>query len=443
MPDAATMPTGETISAIERSTMSRVSWRIFPFLMVCYLFAIIDRGNIGMASLQMNEDLGLTKTAFGLASSLFFVSYFFAEVPSNMAMEKFGARIWIARIMITWGLLSAGTAFVHSENTLYVMRFLLGAAEAGFFPGVLLYLSYWLPKAYRARLVAIFMVSIPAANFIGSPISGALLSMDGLLGLRGWHWVFLMEGIPATLLGIACLFVLTDRPSQARWLSEEQRAWLHDRLASENDGAKLISGESFWSLLKNPMIWAMALIYAGPSASSTTLSVWQPQLIKSFGGLSDFQTGLLSAVPFGVASLLMVLWGRSSDRKGERILHAGLPLALIALAILATFLTGNLVVTMLLLSAILVGAYSAKGPFWALSYEWLSSRTAAPGLALIGATSNLIGGGGSVNVYAWLLDRTGSASIALLPLAVLNVIGLLLLLGLHVRHRARNLSLPA
>ncbi len=215
--------TERDVSPIEKSTMRRVTWRIVPFLMVCYLFAIIDRGNIGMASLQMNQDLGLSKAAFGFASSLFFVSYFLAEVPSNIAMERFGARLWIARIMITWGLLSAATSMVAGETSLYVMRFLLGAAEAGFFPGVLLYLSYWLPAAYRARLVAIFMVSIPAANFIGAPISGALLSMDGLLGLRGWHWIFILEGIPATLLGIACLFVLSDRPEQARWLSDEQR----------------------------------------------------------------------------------------------------------------------------------------------------------------------------------------------------------------------------
>ncbi|WP_459662170.1 MFS transporter [Novosphingobium sp. 11B] len=430
--------TSDEISPLEKSTMRKVSWRLVPFLMLCYLFAIVDRGNIGMASLQMNEDLGLTKTAFGFASSLFFVSYFLAEVPSNMAMEKFGARIWIARIMITWGLLSAATAFVTGENSLYVMRFLLGAAEAGFFPGVLLYLSYWLPRAYRARLVAIFMVSIPAANFIGAPISGALLSMDGLLGMRGWHWVFILEGVPATILGVCCLFVLNDRPANAKWLSDEQRGWLTSRIEEENQAKSLIENVGFLSLIKNPMIWAMAIIYAGPSASSTTLSVWQPQLIKSFGGLSNFETGLLTALPFGVASVVMVLWGNSSDRQKERKWHSGLPLLLISVGIMASFLTTNLMLTMVMLSAILIGAYSAKGPFWALSYEWLSPRTAASGLALIGATSNLIGGGGSVNVYAYLLETSGSHSVALLPLAALNGIGLILLLVLTARHRARS-----
>lgn len=418
--------------------MRAISIRILPFLMVCYLFAIIDRGNIGMASLQMNHDLGLSKAAFGFASSLFFVSYFLAEVPSNLALEKFGARRWIARIMITWGLISGGTAFVSNETSLYVMRFLLGAAEAGFFPGVLLYLSYWLPARYRAHLVAIFMVSIPAANFIGAPISGALLSMDGLWGMRGWHWVFVLEGLPAVLLGFACLFVLTDRPAEARWLSEEQRAWLSARLQSETRTQSFVEAPSFTRLLRNPIIWALALIYAGPSAAGSTLSVWQPQLIKSFGGLSNFETGLLSAVPYGIASILMVLWGRNSDRTGERKWHSALALGAIAAGIVLTFASHALLPTIILLSLVLSGAYAAKGPFWALCYDWLSPRTAATGLAIVGATSNLIGGGATVNIYAWLLEGTGSYSIALLPLAGLNLIGLLLLMMLSRKHAKRG-----
>lgn len=204
---------------------------IAAFLTLCYVIAIIDRGNIGMASLQMNEDLGLTATAFGFASSLFFFAYFLFEVPSNLAMQKFGAKVWIARIMVTW-VISAATAFVESSTSLYIMRFLLGAAEAGF-PGVILYLTYWLPANYRGRMIAIFMVAIPGANFLGSPLSGFLLSLDGLMGMRGWHWLFILEGIPAILLGIACLFVLTDRPEQAKWLNSEQKAWLVERLQFE------------------------------------------------------------------------------------------------------------------------------------------------------------------------------------------------------------------
>lgn len=423
-------------TAIERSTMRRVIWRIVPFLMVCYLFSIIDRGNIGMASLQMNEDLKLSKSAFAFASSLFFVSYFLAEVPSNLALQRFGARRWIARIMLTWGLLSTATALVSSANMLYVMRFLLGAAEAGFFPGVLLYLSYWLPRRYRARVVATFMASIPAANFLGAPLSGALLSMDGFLGMRGWHWVFVAEGIPTLVLGCLCLFLLTDRPSQAGWLTNEQRDWLDATLKDEQASTALADAPSTGRLLLNPFIWALAIAYSGPSAASTVLSVWQPQLIKSAGGLSNFQVGLISAVPFGIASVGMILWGASSDRNGERKWHACAAIFLIALGVLSTLTTTALMPTMVMLCAILVGAYSAKGPFWALCYDWLSPRTAAAGLAVIGAVSNLIGGGITVNIYGFILEKTGSYAFALSPLAALNLLGLGLLLFLGRRKLA-------
>jgi ACS family tartrate transporter-like MFS transporter len=412
----------DPISELERKTMHRVAWRLLPFLILCYLIAIIDRGNIGMASLQMNEDLALSAKVFGFASSLFFFAYFLVEVPSNLAMQKFGARIWIARIMITWGLISAGTAFVQGANSLYVMRFLLGAAEAGFFPGVLLYLTYWLPSAYRGRMVAIFMVAIPAANFIGSPLSGLLLSLDGWYGMRGWHWLFILEGIPAVLLGIACLFVLTDRPEQAKWLSDEQRDWLVQRLAQERGRKTAIGHMSLWKLLRHKDIWIMALIYSGASAAGSTLSVWGPQLLKSFG-LGSLEIGLINAIPYGLASVLMILWGRSSDRTGERRWHTACTLLLIAAGLLMTLFTTSLALTVIMLSLVLVGAYSMKGPFWALASGWLSPSTAAAGLAAIGAMANLIGGGLMVNVYGAIHDASGSHSLALMPLAALCSLG--------------------
>ncbi|MBX8476929.1 MFS transporter [Pseudomonas capsici] len=410
--------TTSSVSELERSTMHRVAWRILPFLIVCYLIAIIDRGNIGMASLQMNEDLGLTAKVFGFASSLFFFSYFLLEVPSNLAMQKYGARIWIARIMITWGLISAGTAFVQGANSLYVMRFLLGAAEAGFFPGVLLYLTYWLPSAYRARMVAIFMVAIPAANFIGSPLSGLLLSLDGWMGMRGWHWLFIIEGIPAVLLGIACLFVLTDRPEQATWLSNEQRNWLTRRLAEEASKKTTIGHISLWKLLRHKDIWVLALIYSGASAAGSTMSVWAPQLLKTFG-LSAMEIGLVNAIPYGLASVLMIVWGRSSDRTGERRWHTAMTMLMIAGGLLLTLFTSSLVATVIMLSLVLIGAYSMKGPFWALVSGWLSSSTAAAGLAAVGALANLIGGGIMVNAYGAIHDATDSHALALMPLAAL------------------------
>ena len=428
-----------TVSELEHSTMRRVAWRILPFLIVCYLIAIIDRGNIGMASLQMNQDLGLTPAIFGFASSLFFISYFFVEVPTNLALQRFGARIWIARIMITWGLVSAGTAFVQGANSLYVMRFILGAAEAGFFPGVLLYLTYWLPSSYRGRMVAIFMVAIPGANFLGSPISGLILSLDGWFGMRGWHWLFILEGIPAILLGIACLFVLTDRPEQARWLSDEQRGWLTKTLDDEKRNKTAIGHISLWKLLRHRDIWILALIYSGPSAAGSTMSVWAPQLLKTFG-LSNLEIGLTNAIPYGLASVAMILWGRSSDRSGERRWHTAVTLLLITGGLLLSLVTSSLVATVILLSMVLIGAYSMKGPFWALVSNRLSSSTAAAGLAAVGALANLIGGGAMVNVYGSIHGATGSYALAFMPLAALCAVGAILVLVMSGQQRRVSLG---
>ena len=411
----------------EARTISRITWRLIPFLMACYLLALIDRGNIGMAALQMNDDLGISKKVFGFAGSLFFIAYFIFEVPSNLALQKFGARKWIARIMITWGLVSAATAFVQGQSSLYLMRFLLGAAEAGFFPGVVLYLTYWFPAAYRGRIVAIFMVAVPLGSFIGAPLSGLLLQADGLLGMRGWHWLFLLEGIPTVLLGVACLFYLTDRPEQASWLAEDERQWLLARLEHERNGKKAMARLSIWKLFRSKEVLAMALVCSAASAAGTVLGVWQPQLIKSFG-LSVMQTGLVSSVPYAIAAVLMVLWGRRSDRHGERRWHTAIPLALIAAGMLGTLVSSSLAVTVFLLSCILVGAYSFKGPFWALSSSWLAPASAAAGLATINAVSNLIGGGLMVNVYGWIKEATGSYALALLPIAALALASIVTLL---------------
>jgi MFS family permease len=419
---------------LEADTIRKVTWRLIPFLTICYLLALIDRGNIGMAALQMNDDLGITKKVFGFAGSLFFIAYFLFEVPSNLALQKFGARKWIARIMVTWGLVSAGTAFVQGETSLFVMRFLLGAAEAGFFPGVLLYLTYWFPAAYRARIVAIFMVAVPMGTFVGSPISALLLNADGLLGMRGWHWLFILEGIPTVVLGIVCLFFLTDRPEQAKWLNEAERNWLTSRLEQERLAKKAPAARpSLWKLFRSKEVLGMALICSAASASGTVLGMWQPQLLKSFG-LTVMQTGLVNSVPYAIAALLMVLWGRHSDKKGERRWHTVIPLV-----------TTSLLPTLVLLSCILVGAYSFKGPFWALSSSWLSPASAAAGLAGINAISNLIGGGLMVNVYGWIKESTGSHALALLPIAGLTLAAIITLLSLSsdARRAATNAAAKA
>ena len=423
--------------ALEKETMRRVIWRILPFLVVSYLVSIIDRGNIGMAALQMNEDLGLSKAAFGFASSLYFVAYFIFEVPSNLAMQKVGARLWLPRIMISWGVVSMCMALVQNTTSLYIVRFLLGAAEAGFFPGVVLYLTWWIPSRYRARIIASFMVAIPLANFIGSPLSGLILTLDGWFGLRGWHLLFIIEGLPAVLLGIAAFFLLRDRPHQAGWLNERQKAWLENTLQAERQQQKQIGHISTWQLLKHRQIWLMALIYAGASSAGTTLSVWSPQLLKSFH-LDNLTTGLLNAIPYGLASVLMIVWGRSSDRTNERRWHTALTLFMIAAGVFAAFINLSLPITIVILSTILIGAYSAKGPFWALASGWMSSTSAAAGLAAIGAIANLIGGVVMVNAYGVISEQTGSHTLAMLPLAGLCLAG-----GIAVLFMGRRYSQPA
>ena len=429
---------------LEAETVRKVTWRLIPFLMVCYLLALIDRGNIGMASLQMNHDLGISPRVFGFAGSLFFIAYFLFEVPSNLALQKFGARKWIARIMVTWGLASAATAMVQGPNSLFVMRFVLGAAEAGFFPGVLLYLTFWIPAAYRARFVAIFMVAVPMASFVGSPISAVLLQIDGFLGLRGWHWLFILEGLPTAILGIVCLFYLTDRPEQAHWLSAEQRDWLIKRMASERQERKAAPHVSIWKLFRSKEVLGMALVCATASSAGTVLGVWQPQLIKSFG-LTIMETGLVNSVPYVIAAALMVWWGRHSDQQRERRWHTVIPLALICGGMLGTFGAASLASTIAMLTCVLIGAYSFKGPFWALSSSWLSPASAAAGLAGINAAANLVGGGLMVNAYGWIKAETGSHSLALMPIAVLALASIATLLSLSsdARQAARNAAAKA
>src|SRR5258708_32748178 len=275
--------------------MRRVALRIVPFLMFCYFVSFLDRVNVGFAALQMVRNFEESATGFGFGGGIFFVSYFLFEVPSNLLLEKLGARLWIARIMITWGFLAAGTAFVVVPKSFYAMRLLLGVAQAGFFPGVILYLTYWFPREYRARIVGMFTVAIPVSSFLGSPISAALLGVDGWLGLRGWQWMFIMEGAPAVLLGLFCLFVLSDKPSTARWLDAGQKAWLNDRLQSENKRDKRVGQISLWRELLNKHVLILSVTLAGSTGLSHVLPIWPPQNIKS-DGRTNKQTGLLKSI---------------------------------------------------------------------------------------------------------------------------------------------------
>jgi sugar phosphate permease len=422
-----TLATESAEQAVMRLLMSKITWRILPFLMLAYFIAFVDRVNAGFAALQMNHDIGLTQAAFGLGGGLFYVTYVLFEIPSNLAMKKVGARIWIARIMLSWGLVSAAMAFVTGPYSFYAVRLLLGAAEAGFFPGVILYLTYWFPREYRARIIAIFMVAIPVSSFLGSPISASLLQTDGMLGLRGWQWMFILEGVPAMLLGLATVFVLPNGPAEARFLSPEERALVARKLDEEADNDTTTTRHgSLWAVMSDKYVLAASFIYAGASGASQCLSLWQPQIIKSFG-LTNMETGLLNSIPFGIASVLMIIWGRTSDRTGERIWHTAIPLALLAASLVASIAATSLMPTILILCVAVTATYIVKGPFWALSTEWLSAGSAAAGIAQINAIGNI---GGFIGT--WMLgvikDATGSYPLGLLPLAAISTVGCILVL---------------
>ena len=407
--------------ALQVKTMRRVALRIVPFLMLCYFVSFLDRVNVGFAALQMVKDLRMSPSVFGFGSGIFFVSYFLCEVPSNLILQKVGARLWIARIMITWGVLAAGMALVTGPRSFYVMRLLLGAAEAGFFPGVILYLTYWFPAEHRARVVGWFTVAIPISSFLGSPISAALLGANGWLGLRGWQWMFIMEGAPAVLLGLACLVLLSDRPSEAKWLDADERNWLLSKLEGEKGGARSVGQRSVWRVIFNKHVLALSVVLAGSTAISSGLQIWQPQIIKSYG-LTNMQTGLLNSIPFALASIIMVWWGKRSDQTGERVWHTALPLLLTAASLASALVFHSLFAIIVILCLAVIGIYAGKGPVWAVSTELLSAGTAAAGLAQMNAISNLAGFG-TTYLLGFIKNATGSYPIAMLPLVALATAG--------------------
>lgn len=433
--------------AIEKSTMRKLGFRLIPFLVLCYFIAYVDRVNIGFAALTMNKDIGLTASAFGFGATLFFVAYVLCEMPSNMAMERFGARRWIARIMISWGIVGFCSAFVVGPFSYSVSRFLLGAAEAGFFPGVILYLTQCFPKAYMARIVALFMVAIPLSNFLGSPLSALLLKLDGVADIKGWQWLLMIEAVPAILLGFLSLRILPNRPSEATWLTPQEQAWLNGQLEkerAEREGKKSDRPHNVSGMLKavitNKYVWILSLIYMGSSATSNTLSLWMPQILKSFH-LTDMQTGLLNMIPFGIAAVFMIFWGLRADKSGERIKSTAFPLAITAVSFAATLFTDSLAITLILLTLVLMGNYAIKGPFWALCSETLPPATLATGIAAINTLAHL-GTGAMSSVIGVLRDQTGSFPIALLPLCALTAAGSLLVFLVGAQNR-RAVQLPA
>ncbi|PYX19080.1 MAG: MFS transporter [Acidobacteria bacterium] len=389
---------------MEDVVVRTLTWRLVTFLFLLYIVAYLDRINLGFAALQMQQQLGFTDAVYGFGAGVFFAGYFLFQVPSNLVLERVGARRWIAVLMILWGIISASMASVTSVRSFYALRFLLGAAEAGFFPGVILYLKNWFPARARARTVARFMTAAPLSGVVGGPLSGALLGLHHKAGLAGWQWMFLLEGIPAIVLGAVVWAYLVDRPALAHWLTEEQREWLQQTLLAEAN-ASPESESNALAAFRMGRIWILALVYFGVNTVSYGVSMWLPNLIKSLGGMSNFTIGVLSAIPYVAAAITMVFVGLSSDRSGERRWHAAVPAFAGALAIGLAGGTTSLATAVALVSVAVVGVFSMMGPFWAMPTALLSATTAAAGIAFINSVGNL---GGFFGPYIIGLVRTST-----------------------------------
>jgi ACS family tartrate transporter-like MFS transporter len=406
--------------SLEQVTMRRVAWRLVPFICLLYFIAFIDRVNIGFAALTMNKDLGFSSAVFGFGAGIFFFGYFLFEVPSNIVLDKVGARLWIARVMITWGIISGAFAFVKGEYSFYALRFLLGAAEAGFFPGIILYLSYWFPARYRAGVVSLFMAAAPISVVLGSPLSSALLAMEGILGLHGWQWMFLIEAVPAVILGVVVLFYMTDRPEKATWLADDQRAWLVAEMNEEHARKTVSAKHGIVAGLSDLRVLALALVYFGTSAGLYTLGIWAPQIIKSFG-LSNMAVGFLNGVPPTLAIIAMILWARHSDKTGERTWHVVIACLVASVGLLLAGGAASTIAVIAALSLVNIGISAAKPPLWAMPTMFLSGQAAAVGIASINSIGNL---GGFVGPWAigWIKDQTGSFTGGLIFVAGLLVL---------------------
>lgn len=412
---------------LEERTYAKVIWRLVPFLFLCYVVAYLDRVNVGFAKLQMLSDLKFSETVYGLGAGIFFIGYFLFEVPSNIILHRTGARRWIARIMITWGLISAGMMFVNSPTSFYVLRFFLGVAEAGFFPGIILYLTYWFPAARRAKVVALFMTAIALSGVIGGPLSGWILqSFSGVNGWAGWQWMYLLEGIPSVLVGIGVLYYLDDSIQAARWLSPEEKRLLEQRIAQ--DGAQK-TDHGVAGVFGNGKVWLCATIYFCFIMGLYGVSFWLPQLIKSMGVKDLLDVGLLTMIPYGTAAVVMVLAGKSSDRTGERRWHSAIAAVLGGLGlILAGLYSGTPALGMAALTLATAGILSCLPLFWTLPTAFLGGAAAAAGIAIINSLGNLAGFV-SPFMVGYIKDATGSTALGLYAIAASLFVGAFLILA--------------
>jgi ACS family tartrate transporter-like MFS transporter len=407
----------------------KISLRLIPFMMLLYLVAFLDRVNVGFAALTMNKDVGLSPYIYGWGAGIFFFGYFIFEVPSNVILEKVGARLWIARIMITWGLVSTAMAFIQGPTSFFVLRFLLGVAEAGFLPGMILYLTYWFPAAHRARIVGLFMAAVPLASAIGAPVSGLLVGIDDVLGFKGWQWLFILEGIPSCVLGLAVLGLLPDGPARATWLTPQERATIQAELDKDRTLDSDRTHHALWPALVDRRVTLLGLIYFGIVIGLYGIGLWLPQIIKAMG-FSNAQVGFITAIPYAVSAGAMILWGRHSDVRGERIWHVALPAAASAVGFAGSVYLDLPVIALCCLGVATVGIYATLGPFWAMPSMFLRGTAAAGGIALINSVGNL-GGFAGPYLVGWIKDSTGSYStgMALLSCGLASATVLVLVLG--------------
>lgn len=418
----------DQVEPLETRTIAKVSARFLPLLIVCYFVAYLDRVNVSFAALTMNRDLGLSASAYGFGAGIFFLAYFLFEVPSNILLVRYGARRWIARIMFSWGLLSGAMAFVGGPTSFYVVRVLLGIAEAGFFPGIIFFLTLWFPAAYRARIIGLFMAAVPLSAVIGAPVSGLLLGLDGFLGMKGWQWLFIIEAAPALMLSVVVYFYLTDRPADATWLDAEERAWLVRRLDEEQTQRETRHSHSLMQALSDPKVLVLSAVYFGAVATNYGLTFFLPQIVQAFG-MSNVKVGLVSALPYVVGTVSIVLWGRRSDRLLERRFHLAFPLMVAAAGLAASTLVDDPMVKMLAFCVAGFGIFGALPVFWTLPTAFLSGTAAAAGIAMINSIGNLAGFAGPY-AMGWIRDSTGSYTGGLLSLAAVAVIAMILVLAL-------------